>query len=217
VTQILQENPPALVGSPAVAAVDRVIRPRPREEARRAAAPADDGARAARDSRGDTGGFAVRPARLTRLIVLPFRVLRPDPGSSFLGVSLPDAITSSSRAGLAPREIHDDRDRFAADAPTSGASLRRRTWICPPRNVLRAGRQVRSPRSFVEARREPCCGLTGAVVDLGDVFHLEDELVRRIVGSLSVSGSRRAKTGFSARRAEEPPRLRALSPANKQR
>jgi DNA-binding winged helix-turn-helix (wHTH) protein len=35
------------------------------------------------------------PARLTRLIVLPFRVLRPHPATGFLAYSLPDAITSS--------------------------------------------------------------------------------------------------------------------------
>src|SRR5207245_10713078 len=32
---------------------------------------------------------------MTRLIVLPFRVLRPDPETDFLAFSLPDAITSS--------------------------------------------------------------------------------------------------------------------------
>src|SRR5947207_10609263 len=33
--------------------------------------------------------------RVTRLIVLPFRLLRPDPETEFLAFSLPDALTSS--------------------------------------------------------------------------------------------------------------------------
>src|SRR5262249_20386831 len=36
-----------------------------------------------------------RPTRVTRLIVLPFRMLRPDPDTEFLAFSLPDALTSS--------------------------------------------------------------------------------------------------------------------------
>src|ERR1051326_3118197 len=38
------------------------------------------------------------PRALTRLIVLPFRILRPHEASDFLSVSLPDAITSSLAA-----------------------------------------------------------------------------------------------------------------------
>ena len=41
---------------------------------------------------GDTRALA-RP--LTRIVVLPFRVLRPDPETDFLAFSLPDAITTS--------------------------------------------------------------------------------------------------------------------------
>ena len=32
---------------------------------------------------------------MTRLIVLPFRILRSDPETDFLAFSLPDAVTSS--------------------------------------------------------------------------------------------------------------------------
>src|SRR5712671_1350018 len=40
------------------------------------------------------------PTRVTRLIVLPFRMLRPDADTDFLAFSLPDALTSSL-SGLA--------------------------------------------------------------------------------------------------------------------
>src|SRR5438876_4906663 len=42
-----------------------------------------------------TASAAAQPARATRLIVLPFRMLRPDPETEFLAFSLPDALTSS--------------------------------------------------------------------------------------------------------------------------
>src|SRR5215831_13779112 len=36
-----------------------------------------------------------QPTSLKRLVVLPFRMLRPDPGTDFLAFSLPDALTTS--------------------------------------------------------------------------------------------------------------------------
>src|SRR5688572_31302663 len=41
------------------------------------------------------GPAPVQSGRVTRLIVLPFRMLRPDPETEFLAASLPDALTSS--------------------------------------------------------------------------------------------------------------------------
>src|SRR5262249_17457595 len=38
---------------------------------------------------------AVEPGAIRSLIVLPFRVLRPDPNTDFLAFSLPEALTSS--------------------------------------------------------------------------------------------------------------------------
>ena len=37
----------------------------------------------------------VAPKTMTRLIVLPFRMLRPDPGTDFLAFSLPDALATA--------------------------------------------------------------------------------------------------------------------------
>ena len=38
---------------------------------------------------------AVEPTAIRSLIVLPFRMLRPDPGTDFLAFSLPEALTTS--------------------------------------------------------------------------------------------------------------------------
>src|SRR5207244_354330 len=75
----LHEQPPALTGSPAVAAVDRIIRramsKRPDDRPVSAEAMAED-LRAVRVAFGDETPAVARA--LTRLVVLPFRVLRPD-------------------------------------------------------------------------------------------------------------------------------------------
>ena len=90
------EQPPALTGSPAVAAVDRVIRramaKRPADRPVSADAMADE----LRAIRGiESGSSPAMAQALTRLVVLPFRVLRPDAETDFLAFSLPDAIATS--------------------------------------------------------------------------------------------------------------------------
>src|SRR6185436_13451152 len=92
----LHEQPPALTGSPAVAAVDRVIRralaKRPADRPASAGAMAEE-LGAVRGMGGDDTPALARA--LTRLVVLPFRVLRPDAETDFLAFSLPDAIATS--------------------------------------------------------------------------------------------------------------------------
>src|SRR5438105_13318817 len=43
----------------------------------------------------EMSSIPVEPKAVTRLIVLPFRMLRPDPETDFLAFSLPDALTTS--------------------------------------------------------------------------------------------------------------------------
>ena len=62
-------------------------------------------------------GEESQPVRLKRLIVLPFRMLRPDPETEFLAFSLPDALTTSL-SGLKPLVVRSSMAaaRFGADA-----------------------------------------------------------------------------------------------------
>ena len=65
------------------------------------------------------------PAAVTRLIVLPFRMLRPDPEMEFLVFSLPDAVTSS----LSGLESIVVRSSIVASTFLPSLSM---SAICPP-------------------------------------------------------------------------------------
>ena len=64
-----------------------------------AAAPGSRSSSSVRPSEIHTtdGTTSSKTGPLTRLIVLPFRMLRPDPETEFLAFSLPDALTTSPR------------------------------------------------------------------------------------------------------------------------
>ena len=69
------------------------------------------------------------PGRVTRLIVLPFRMLRPDPDTEFLAFSLPDALTSTL-SGLASLVVRSSitAARFVGEAADPERSRPTRTW-----------------------------------------------------------------------------------------
>ncbi len=124
---VLHGAPPVLTGSPAVAAADRVLHralaKSPAERYPSAAAFAADlrAALAMVDS-----GQVVEARPILRLAVLPFRQLKPDADTAYLGPSLADAL-ASSLAGLESLVVRStlktaryaqpplDLDRIAAD------------------------------------------------------------------------------------------------------
>ena len=150
----VHEQPPALTGSPAIAAVDRVIRralaKQPAERPRSADAMANE-LRAIRSVEHDDTPVLARV--LTRLVVLPFRVLRPDPESDFLAFSLPDAIaTSLSGIGSLIVRSSATAARFAGDAPDLKAlTVEADVDRVVMGSLLRAGDQLRVTTQLVEA------------------------------------------------------------------
>jgi TolB-like protein len=185
----LHEQPPALTGSPAVAAVDRVIR---RALAKRPAdrlASADEMAEDLRGVRSASGDDTPALAHaLTRLVVLPFRVLRPDPETDFLAFSLPDAIaTSLSGVGSLIVRSSATAARFAGDAPdlkvlAADADVDRVVMG----TLLRAGDQLRVTAQLVEAPGGTLLTSHTIQASPGDLFRLQDDLARRIVQALSL-------------------------------
>ena len=90
---------------------------------------------------------------LTRLVVLPFRVLRADPETDFLAFSLPDAIaTSLSGIGALIVRSSTTAARFAAETPDLKALAAEadvdRVVIG---TLLRSGDQLRVVAQLVEA------------------------------------------------------------------
>jgi len=187
---VLHEQPPALSGGAMVAGLDRVIhkalqkQPADRYESALAMTAAIRDVMAVRDS---VNAPATRP--MTRLIALPFRVLRPDAETDFLAVSLPDAITMSltgtpnllvrSSAAASRVDPHaPDLRKLASDADVDVALMG---------TILRAGTRLRATAQLVETPGGTVMWSHSSQHALDDVFAMQDELVAGIVGSLSQS------------------------------
>ena len=202
----LHEQPPALMGPPAVAAVDRVIRralsKRPSDRPSTADTMADL-LRGIHDT--SVEGAPVIARALTRVVVLPFRVLRSDPETDFLAFSLPDAIaTSLSAIGSVVVRSTATAARFA-DVPdlkalASDADVDRVVMG----TLLRAGEQLRVTAQLVEAPAGTLLTSQTVQSSLGDLFRLQDDITHRIVDALSLPLG--ADTTSSARDAPHDPR-----------
>ena len=185
----LHEQPPALTGSPAVAALDRVIRralaKRPAERPPSADAMAEE-LRAVRGAFGDDTPALARA--LTRLVVLPFRVLRPDPDTDFLAFSLPDAIASSlSRFGSLVVRSSAAAARFGGETPdlkvlATEADVDRVVMG----TLLRSGDHLQATAQLVEAPGGTLLTSHSVLSSLGDLFRLQDDIARRVVEALSL-------------------------------
>ena len=192
---IAYDQPPALGGSPAIAAIDRVIHKaiakRPQDRYASASAMADDLRAGVSLVDSGTAVQTIRP--MTRLIVLPFRMLRPDPEIDFLAFSLSDALTTSL-SGLGSLVV---RSSLTASA-LAGDSMDL-TAIAAKADVdavltgtlLRADDQLRVTTQLAEVASGTVLWSQTTQVRLGDVFQLQDALTGRIVESLAVPLSAR--------------------------
>ena len=190
----LHEQPPALAGDAAVVALDRVLRralaKRPADRPASAAEMAAEMDRVA--AAGTSTATSVRRP-LTRLVVLPFRLLRPDPEIDFLSFALADAV-SASLAGLPSVVIRSSAAaaRFATESPDLKAlAAQADVDRVLMGTLLRAGEQLRATAQLVEAPAGTLVSSQTLQAPLGDVFRLQDELAQRIVESLSPSLSER--------------------------
>ena len=131
-----------------------------------------------------------QPRKATRLIVLPFRMLRSDPDTDFLAFSLPDAITGSlsglqslvvrstmAAARFTGEEVAADPKRIGIEADVD---------VIVSGTLLRAGDQVRVMSQLTDAATGTLLWSESAQAPVGDLFQVQDELTRRIVESLSL-------------------------------
>jgi len=187
--KVLHEQPPALLGSPLVTALDAIIH---RALAKTPGARYASASAMAADVRQtltlDHSGEAARVTTMTRLVVLPFRLLRPDADTEFLAFSLPDAITASLSAhdGISVRSPLA-ASRFASHAP----DLRVVAEELDVDHVLtgtlvRSGDQLRISVQLVQAPGGSVIWSHGAQAAMGDLFQLQDTLTHGIVEALPI-------------------------------
>ena len=198
VEKILHTDPPVLGGSPIIAAADRVIHCAlakvPSRRYPNAAAMAAD-LRTVLLCRDEEPRKA---QAVTRFIVLPFRLLRPDTEIDFLGFSLPDAITASlsSLDTLVVRSSMTAA-RFAAEAPDLKVIARElEVDVVLSGTVLRVGEQIRVSVQLVETREGSLKWSDTLQVSIGDLFQLQDELSRRMVELLALPLSGRERSAL---------------------
>jgi len=194
---VAYDQPPVLTGSPSIAALDKII------HRALAKSPADRYASAsamladlrALSSADWSSQSSPMVRTMTRLVVPPFRLLRPDADVDFLSYSLADAVTTSL-AGLQSLVVRStaaaaqhagatpDLKRLAADADVDIALFG---------TILRAGDQLRVATQLVEVPGGTVLWSHTAQVGMGDIFGLQDSLTNRIVESLSVPLSARER------------------------
>jgi len=185
----LYDQPPALGGSPAVAALDQLVRRALSKDPEDR--PADAAAMAA-----ELGAVPLafdseatpRVVTMTRLMVLPFRQLRPDAETDFLAFSLPDAITASL-SGLSALVVRSSAAaaRFGGDSPDfRRMAAEAEVDVVVTGTLLRSGDRLRVTTQLVEAPVGTLLWSQSSLVTLTDIFELEDNLVHRIVEALAL-------------------------------
>jgi serine/threonine protein kinase/tetratricopeptide (TPR) repeat protein len=193
----VMEHPPALTGSPAVAAVDRVIRRALAKNPAGRHVSAEAMAEELEQVRQMAGPETPALARaLTRVVVLPFRVLRPDPETDFLAFSLPDAITTSL-AGIESLVVRTSATaaRFAGGTPDIKAlAAEADVDRVVMGTLVRSGDQLRAAAQLVEAPGGTLLASHTIQSTLGDLFRLQDDIARRVVQELALplAGERRS-------------------------
>ncbi len=124
--------------------------------------------------------------RYTRLVVLPFRLLRPDPEIDFLASSLPEAIITSLSA--LDSVVVCSLPRSGSENSMDVAEIARRTSCNAVLSgtILRAGGQVRVTSQLVQAPAGNLLRAHASQGALDDIFQLQDDLAHDIVRSLPI-------------------------------
>jgi serine/threonine protein kinase len=188
---IMSSHPPPLAGSAVTAAVDVVIHRALEKRPDDRYSTADAMAQALRSAVTLVStGTQPKPVRATtRLIALPFRMLRADPDLDFLSFSLPDAVVSSL-AGLQSLVVRST----LAGAKYANADTIDLKAIATELGVdavltgtlLRAADQVRVSAQLVEASSGTMLWSKTVQAAMRDLFDVQDQLTRAIVESLSI-------------------------------
>jgi TolB-like protein len=211
----LHEQPPALQGGPEIVALDRVIRRAMRKQpSERYARAAEMAAELAGVSLPGTSGMVVPVRALTRIIVPPLKIAKPDPDVSYLSFGLADSV-SGALASLGDVVVR--APSLAARWSDSGGdprSLRTEADVdlIVTGTLLRSGPQVRITVQLLDASAGTVLGSTAVKGTLDDVFALEDGMATAAMQLAAAyrRGTPAPTTAAGARRREIPATPRAF-------
>jgi serine/threonine protein kinase/tetratricopeptide (TPR) repeat protein len=194
---VLHGQPPALVGGPGIEALDlviqRVLAKRPEDRPAVAASLADElRAATGRCAAGETP--VVRT--MTRLVVLPLRVLRPDPDAEFLSFGLADALVSSlQRIPSLVVRSSSAAAKYAGPPPDLEALARHaQVDLVLLGTLMKSGDRVRVSAQLVEAPGGAVVRSETVEVEGNDLFRLQDDLGRRVAEAIAEPITARTRT-----------------------
>jgi non-specific serine/threonine protein kinase len=202
---VMSGHPPPLAGAAVTAAVDVVIHRALEKRPEDRYPTAEAMAQALRSAVTLVSTGAQTPVRpTTRLIALPFRMLRPDSDLDFLSFSLPDAVVSSL-AGLQSLVVRSTLAgaKYAAAVTVDLRAIATELGVdvVLTGTLLRAGDQVRVSAQLVEAASGTMLWSKTVQAAMRDLFAVQDQLAQAIVESLSIPLS----TGDKRRLAHDLP------------
>jgi TolB-like protein len=138
--------------------------------------------------RTGSGSAPAWPAQVTRLIVLPFRMLRPDPDTEFLAFSLPEAV-AGALGGLQSLVVRSTMAaaRFAGEAlEPQKIALEADVDVIVTGTLMRAGGNIRVATQLTDGSNGTLLWSHTAQAPVDDLFRVQDDLTQRIVDSLSL-------------------------------
>ncbi len=184
---VLEGSPPALSGSPAIVAMGRIVH---RALARLAQDRYPSAATMAAELRAtlvmDGIETTAQARALRRLMVLPFRILRPYQEIEFLAYSLPEAITVSL-AGLENLVVRSSivASSYSADSPDLQRIAREaEVDVVLTGTLLSAGEQLRITTQLVAVPSGTLVWSHSSKATIRELLELHDDLVKRVVDSL---------------------------------
>jgi DNA-binding winged helix-turn-helix (wHTH) protein/tetratricopeptide (TPR) repeat protein len=132
---------------------------------------------------------SVVSTKLTRLMLLPFRVLRTDAETDFLAFAIPDAV-AAAMVGVRGVVIRSPivGARYTGDV-LDPARIAREAEVDSilTGTIARAGSRVRVTSQLLEVPGGTVVWSDHSEIAFEDLFHLQDTIVGRLVESLSVS------------------------------
>src|SRR5262245_45941208 len=183
---IAYEPPPPLSGGSEP--LDRLIQAALAKDPRDRPASAAAMAQAVRDAIAQVGDASIAVVRaVTRVMILPFRVLRPDPDVELVAAGLPDAITTSI-SGLPSIVVRSNRGVSlgpSGEPDLAAIAAQAQVDVVLVGTLLRAGDRVRVTSQLLETPAATVLWSERADLPFGDLFEFQDALTAKLVESLA--------------------------------